>query len=64
MLRIGQRELAERSGVSLETVKRVERLPGAISTNVRTAEALRTALEAAGIQFTNGDAPGVRLRRE
>jgi transcriptional regulator with XRE-family HTH domain len=23
---------------------------------------LRTALEAAGVEFTNGDAPGVRLR--
>jgi hypothetical protein len=24
--------------------------------------AIRTALEAAGVEFTNGDAPGVRLR--
>jgi len=27
----------------------------------RTVEAVRIALENAGIQFTNGDAPGVRL---
>jgi transcriptional regulator with XRE-family HTH domain len=29
----------------------------------RTLAAIRTALETAGIEFTNGDAPGVRLRR-
>src|SRR3954462_12747225 len=27
-----------------------------------TLEAIQRALEAAGIEFTNGDAPGVRLR--
>ncbi len=29
----------------------------------RTLVAIRTALEAAGVEFTNGDAPGVRLRK-
>lgn len=28
----------------------------------RTLEALQAALEAAGVEFTNGDAPGVKLR--
>ena len=28
----------------------------------RTLAAIRVALEAAGVEFTNGDAPGVRLR--
>jgi hypothetical protein len=27
----------------------------------RTVEAIRRALEAAGVEFTNGDQPGVRL---
>jgi hypothetical protein len=27
-----------------------------------TVAAIRAALEAAGVEFTNGDAPGVRLR--
>jgi len=31
MLRIEQRDLAEQSGVSLETIKRIERIPGAVS---------------------------------
>ena len=26
--------------------------------------AVRATLEAAGVEFTNGDAPGVRLRKE
>ena len=30
----------------------------------RTLAAIRAALEAAGVEFTNGDAPGVRLRTE
>jgi hypothetical protein len=29
----------------------------------RTIDALRHALEAAGVEFTNGDQPGVRLAR-
>jgi len=29
----------------------------------RTLAAIRSALEAAGVEFTNGDAPGVRLRK-
>lgn len=28
-----------------------------------TIAAIRAALEAAGIEFTNGEAPGVRLRK-
>ena len=29
----------------------------------RTLAAIRTALEAAGVTFTNGDEPGVKLRK-
>jgi len=29
----------------------------------RTLVAVAAALEAAGVEFTNGDAPGVRLRK-
>jgi hypothetical protein len=62
MLRIEQRELAERSGVSLETVKRIERTPGPISAYTSTVDKLRRALESAGIEFSDGDQPGVRLK--
>ncbi|MGJ4897482.1 helix-turn-helix domain-containing protein [Bradyrhizobium oligotrophicum] len=61
MLRIEQRDLAEKSGVSLETIKRIERTPGRISAYTGTVDKLRRALEIAGIEFTNGDQPGVRL---
>jgi transcriptional regulator with XRE-family HTH domain len=64
MLRIEQRELAERSGVSLETIKRIERIPGVVSAYTSTVAAIQSALEAAGIEFTNGDKPGVRLVRD
>jgi hypothetical protein len=29
----------------------------------RTIDAIRAALEAAGVEFTNGDGPGVKLRK-
>ncbi|MGY4305191.1 transcriptional regulator with XRE-family HTH domain [Bradyrhizobium sp. USDA 4369] len=61
MLRIAQRDLAEKSGVSLETIKRIERNPGPISAYTGTVDKLRRALELAGIEFSNGDQPGVRL---
>jgi transcriptional regulator with XRE-family HTH domain len=62
MLRIEQRELAEKSGLSLETIKRIERTPGPISAYTGTVDKLRRALETAGIEFTDGDQPGVRLK--
>jgi hypothetical protein len=30
----------------------------------RTIEALQRSLEAAGVEFTNGDGPGVKLRMQ
>ena len=29
----------------------------------RTVDAIRAALESAGVEFTNGDQPGVRMRK-
>jgi predicted transcriptional regulator len=65
MLRIEQRELAERSGVSLETIKRIERTPGVVSAYTSTVAAIQAALEDAGIEFIpeNGGGPGARLRK-
>jgi hypothetical protein len=54
--------LAEASSVSLATVKRLEAKPGIVSANAPTILALMHALETAGIEFTNGDRPGVKLR--
>ena len=66
MLRIEQTDLASLAGVSLETIKRIERKPGRISALAATLDAIRAALEAAGVIFVeeNGEGPGVRLRKE
>jgi transcriptional regulator with XRE-family HTH domain len=62
LLRWEQKRLAEASGVSLPTVKRLETIPGPLAAQGRTISDLRRALEREGIQFLNDDAPGVRLR--
>ncbi len=54
-------ELAARAGLSMPTVQRVEKGGAAVSDEAR--QKLRAALEAAGIEFLDGNAPGVRLKR-
>jgi transcriptional regulator with XRE-family HTH domain len=59
-----QTQLAERAGLSLPTVKRVETESGPrVSDAARYA--LQRALESGGIEFIdeNGGGPGVRLRK-
>jgi len=65
MLRLEQREVAEMAGVSLETIKRMEKAPGQISALAATLHKLARALESAGVVFVdeNGHGPGVRLRK-
>jgi transcriptional regulator with XRE-family HTH domain len=65
MLRLEQRELAEAAGVSVETVKRLEKMTGEVSAYSTTLSALQKALEAAGVEFIaeNGGGPGVRLAK-
>jgi len=58
---IGVRELAAAAKVSPDTVARLER---GEQLRERTVDAIRAALEAAGVEFTNGDQPGVRLRAQ
>jgi transcriptional regulator with XRE-family HTH domain len=60
-LTIGVRELAQKAGVSAMTVTRFEN--GHSSGYPETLEKLQRALEAAGVEFTNGDQPGVRMRK-
>lgn len=64
MARIEQSELAQRAGVSVDTIKRLERTVGPISANVNTMASIVRVLEEAGIEFTNGGQPGVRLARK
>ena len=54
----GIRDLARSAKVSVDTVVRFER---GEELRERTIEALQRAFEAAGLEFTNGDRPGLRL---
>jgi transcriptional regulator with XRE-family HTH domain len=56
----GVRELALKAKVSIDTVARFER---GDELKERTIDALQRALEAAGVEFTNGDQPGARLTK-
>ena len=62
LLRLEQKELAALAGISVETIKRLEKTPGSVSAYTGTVEAIRKALEGAGVAFTNDDEPGVKLR--
>lgn len=57
-LGLGVRELAQAAKVSPDTIARFER---GEELRERTIDAVRVALEAGGVEFTNGHAPGVRL---
>src|SRR5271165_2222262 len=56
----GVRELAEKAGVTANTVTRIE---NGADAKQSTMDRLQRALEAAGVEFTNGDQPGVRLAK-
>jgi transcriptional regulator with XRE-family HTH domain len=56
----GVRELAEKAGVTANTVTRIE---NGADAKQSTIDRLQHALEAAGVEFTNGDQPGVRLTK-
>lgn len=62
-LDLGVRELADLAKVAPATVSRLE---AGESLKERTVDAIRAALEAAGVEFIpqNGGGPGVRLRKE
>jgi transcriptional regulator with XRE-family HTH domain len=63
MLGLSQAEVAARASLSVPTIKRAEADTGIrVSEDVRAA--IRSVLEASGIEFTDGEAPGVRLRRK
>jgi hypothetical protein len=56
----GVRELATAAKVSIDTVVRFER---GDELKERTVEALQRAFETAGVEFMNGDHPGVRVTK-
>ena len=60
LLGIGQRELAQRSGLSLPTIQRMEASDGVVRGNVDSLMKLVDALGAAGIALIGEDAGGGR----
>jgi transcriptional regulator with XRE-family HTH domain len=70
LLGIDQRELAQRSGLSLPTIQRMEASDGVIRGNVDSMMKLVEALGAAGIELIGDDAAshgggrGVRLKKK
>jgi transcriptional regulator with XRE-family HTH domain len=59
-LKLSVRDVAGRAKISPNTVTRLE---AGLTVNNSTMEAVRRAFEAAGVEFTNGEQPGVRLRK-
>ena len=56
-------QLAAASKVSLATIQRAEKEDGPVRMTAANIETIRRTLEAAGVEFTDGDALGVRLRK-
>jgi transcriptional regulator with XRE-family HTH domain len=57
--------LAEKAGVALKTIARLENVDGVPPSRSSTLTDIQRQLEAAGIEFigTPEDGPGIRLRR-
>ncbi len=63
LLEWSQERLANASGVSIPTIKRLEAQSDELGGREDTAAKIVTALRAAGVEFTNGDQPGVRMKK-
>jgi hypothetical protein len=65
LIRWRAQDLAKESAVGVATIRRAELADGPTSLTAANDQAIRRALEAAGIEFIdeNGGGPGVRLRR-
>ena len=65
LLRWTGKELAEKSGVGFSTLMRLETEDGVPNAQAKTLEALRRALEEAGVEFTGSpdSQAGVRWKK-
>ena len=63
-LKISAEKLSELSGVSARTIKRMETENDVPKSTIPNLNAIRAALESAGIEFigTPEDGPGIRIR--
>jgi hypothetical protein len=60
LIRWSAEDLARHSSVSLRTLRRAELAERETKMTAANDLSVRRALEAAGVEFTNGDQPGVR----
>ena len=56
-------DLARASALGVNTVRRAEAADIETSLTIANELAIRRAFETAGVEFTNGDQPGLRLTR-
>lgn len=65
LLRWSAADLAKAAGVGANTIRRAEVSDGQTSLTIANDQAVRRALESAGVEFIdeNGGGPGVRLRK-
>ncbi len=61
MLGLTQAELAERAGISKTGLNNIE--GGSSDPKASTLSAIQRVLEEAGVEFTNGAEPGVKLKK-
>jgi hypothetical protein len=61
LVKLDQGRLSQRANVGRNLIIDFEK--GRRKPRARSLSAIRSALEAAGVEFTNGDQPGVRLRK-
>jgi transcriptional regulator with XRE-family HTH domain len=59
---LSQADIAKATGLSLPTIKRAES-EREVSVSGDAISAIQRALENAGVEFTNGSQPGVRLKK-
>jgi transcriptional regulator with XRE-family HTH domain len=66
LLAWSQEDLATAAGISIPTIKRLEAQDGPLRGRDETAISIRSALEAAGVEFIdeNGGGAGVRLKKK
>ena len=62
LLAWSQADLAKKSDVSEPTIARLESADGELGGRADTVDKICHTLEKAGVEFTNGERPGVRLK--
>ena len=63
LLRWSVEQLAREASLGRNTIKRAEAKDGKTSLTAANELAIRRAFEGAGVEFTNGNQPGVRLTK-